>query len=935
MRIIFCLLLCLSFSIFAVTPGNSPDYEMEMDAGSPHHDTLFVNEMGDTLTRGQLDSMSATLAIDTLPVLKSFIKASYPFEALKKGLEGIVLFDLFVSDSGKVDSAKVVKGLLPEFDSSAIHAVRQFNFSPARAHGKSVPVIVQYEYRFSVDEEVKAIERYTNLSGLLLEKGTRTPIRDAMVVASIKDSSADTSLHVPWSIYLKRIGSFEGQYLEQGKLVTTTDSLGRFSFQSLPSGKVTLTFPVAGYVSDSVTESLEHGKALTVEYRLERLAYNEYEIVVYGKMEKKEVAKNSLSLAEVKRVPGFGGDAVKVVQALPGVARASFASGQIIVRGSGNGDTRYFLDGVDIPVLFHFGGLRSTYNSDALSAIDLYPGGFNVRYGGCVGGVVEIKGRPAKTDRWHGNVDVNLIDASFLGEGPLSKTLSLMITGRRSYIANVLNAGLKAFGIVLPMTVVPYYWDGVARLDYNPSKADRMFATAFLMQDKMRFIISQVRGGSSDVSDARDALSQDLQAYKAIFGWDHSFDSDTKNELRFSLSHGTQNFNIFGFARMDFLSNGPYIRDQLIRSISDKLNVIAGMDMMAQKVNYTLDILSASGPTRSISSSWFSDIGGYTLAEYKPLKTLVLTPGLRYDYFTELSKGEPSIRFTTRWNYKPKHTLKFAGGTYSQPPQPMGQAIDSVWGNPDLPPTRGRQAVIGYEYQWTDLISADIQTYYNTQNCIPMSAGDAKRPGTDKSYNYLPDQEGRMYGLEVMLRHDPGTRFFGWIAYSLSRSERRSPRPDNSSGGGASATNLNRAWDPNAWNLFSKDQTHNLQLVGSWRLPKNWETGFRLRYVTGNPATPVLGYTEKKYEYNSDYGYYVDLKGKPLSERMGPFFQLDVRVDKKFVYKSWLLSTYLDIQNLNYFVYNSPEFYSYSYDASDRQTIGGIIIPSIGVRAEF
>jgi TonB family protein len=922
------LLIFLSFPAFAA-PG----------------DTLFITETGDTVTKAQLDSLQKIEAVEKLPELKEFIKAEYPARELKSGVEGSVLLELFVSDSGRVDSARVSKSLVPAMDTAALRAVKRFRFTPALAGNKPVPVIVQYQYVFSIRDEVKAIEQYVNLKGLLREKGTRSPVKDGMVVAVFPDTASDTAIKIPWSAYLSKIGSFTGQYVESGKLVTSTDSLGNFIFQSLPAGPVLLTFPIAGYRADRVPEIIERGKSKEVEYRLEKLNYNEYEIVVYGKIEKQEVAKSTLTLSEVKRIPGFGGDAVKVVQALPGVARASFISGDVIVRGSGNGDTRYFLDGVQIPLLFHFGGLRSTYNSDALSSIDLYPGGFNARYGSAIGGIVEIKGRPAKTDRWHGNVDINMIDASFLTEGPVTSKLSLMVTARRSYIANVAAFIIKQMGIYLPMTVVPYYWDAVARLDYRPAKGDHMFLTAFLIEDKMEFITQRVRGGSTEVSSAKNTLSADITAQMLLYGWDRDISDRLKNELRFSLNRGTTDFNFFSFARANMTSNGPYVRDQLSYQWTDHVTLNAGLDMKADSIDYRLNMLSAQGAVRSGGRNLFSDLGGYTLADIRPVKTLSIMPGLRYDYYTEVSDGGPSLRLTARYQYRPGHALKGALGTYNQSPiystnqsaaySSVGQAIDSVWGNPDLPITKARQAVLGYEYQITDLISLDAQAYYNRQYQIPMNGGDSISLKTGKNINFLPDQEGRMYGLELMLRHNQGEHFFGWISYSLSRSERRSPRPDNPDMGGGSSSNLVRAWDPKAWHIFGKDQTHNLQLVGSWRLSRGWETGLRVRYVTGNPETPQLGYTSGRYEYDAESGRYVDLFGTVNSDRMGPFFQIDARVDKKFVYRSWIFSLYLDVQNVNYFLYNSPETYDYNYDSSERQTIGGIIIPSLGIRAEF
>ncbi|MCP5066211.1 MAG: hypothetical protein GY946_06545, partial [bacterium] len=180
---------------------------------------------------------------------------------------------------------------------------------------------------------------------------------------------------------------------------------------------------------------------------------------------------------------------------------------------------------------------------------------------------------------------------------------------------------------------------------------------------------------------------------------------------------------------------------------------------------------------------------------------------------------------------------------------------------------------------------------------------------------------------ELMLRRAQGNRFFGWLSYSWSRSERRFPRkPDFGIVGD---------WNPENWVLSIYDQTHHFEAVGSWNLGSKWSTGLRMRYVTGNPDTPYLGYTSDQYEWNADSGEYLGLMGNYRSERQDPFFQVDWRVDKKFVYRNWIMSVYLDLQNLNYFFYNSPELYHYNFDYSERSTVGGIFLPTLGFRADF
>ena len=120
-------------------------------------------------------------------------------------------------------------------------------------------------------------------------------------------------------------------------------------------------------------------------------------------------------------------------------------------------------------------------------------------------------------------------------------------------------------------------------------------------------------------------------------------------------------------------------------------------------------------------------------------------------------------------------------------------------------------------------------------------------------------------------------------------------------------------------------------MLGSWHLKRDWDVGFRARYVTGKPETPV-----DSAEFVANFGgYYVPIYGDVNSVRIKPFFQVDIRVDKKFVYDKWMFSLYLDIQNLSYFLYKSPEFTVYNYNYKQKQTVSNIFFPALGFRAEF
>lgn len=644
--------------------------------------------------------------------------------------------------------------------------------------------------------------------------------------------------------------------------------------------------------------------------------YELEDLVVTESLPEREVTRQELSRDEIRLLPGFGGDAIKSVQALPGVARPSmFDQGAIVVRGSGQFDTRYYLDGIDIPLLFHYGGVKSTYNSMSLSSVDLYPGGFNTRYGGCVGGVVEIKGRPGRAGSWRKVVDVSLLDSSILAEGPLGDDFALLINARRSYAGEVVNAALSGNDDV-SMAVVPYYWDLVGRLDWWPDGDDHLFLTVFAAKDRMQLIFPDESEGSSDVTEATDAIDFDLYFDRTILGWDRDFNPDLRNELRACYGNSNDSGHVFGFFR--FRSEVPLfqLRDELSWRLSDRVKARAGLDMVWAPVDYEVEVV---GWPVSLEKMTFSDHAAYANAELHLGDRLLLTPGLRYDRYRHLDEGEPSLRLTGRYHLNDAHTLTGAVGTYNQGPSPIGHSTDPIYGNPALPPTVATHVTLGDEWRVSRRLNAKVEAYYNTQDRIPAFTDSL-------DLNFLPDTDGRMFGLEMMLRYNPTDRFFGWLSYSLTRSERRyarRPGPDIED------------WSPGDWLPFEYDQTHHLEAVGSWNLKSDWTVGGRLIFVSGNPVTPIRSYGGGAYEFDADTGSYVPVSGAYLSDRLDPYVRLDTRVERRFGGWGADWSLYLDVQNANYFVYNSPEGYVYNYDYSRRKEYGWIILPALGLKVEF
>jgi len=301
--------------------------------------------------------------------------------------------------------------------------------------------------------------------------------------------------------------------------------------------------------------------------------------------------------------------------------------------------------------------------------------------------------------------------------------------------------------------------------------------------------------------------------------------------------------------------------------------------------------------------------GAYAEAELTPIKGLRVVPGGRVDYDDDLDQWAPSVRLNARYDvYRAgdvRTTVKGGSGTFRQ--RPTFQETDAVFGSRGLRFNRATHHTVGVEQAFTRSVELSVDGYYKELTEL------VSRLPTPSGNEYKNTGSGDVVGAEVLLRYKPDGKFFGWLAYSLSRSERRlSPDYDKT--------------------LFQYDQTHVLTAVGSYVIGRGWQVGARFRLVSGPLYTPCAGIGAT---LDASSAAYVCNGGAPTySERLPMFHQLDARVDKTWTFTAWKLSAYLDVQNV--YSRQNAEDVSYNFDFSKKTYQKGLpIIPSLGLRGEF
>jgi TonB family protein len=828
-------------------------------------------------------------ALTRAPAVIEPVTPEYPEAARAAGLSAEVLLELDVSAEGRVLHARVARPAGGGFDEAALAAGRRLRFSPAEIDGKPAAVTVEYRFRFEAPPPAPPPRALAVLRGVVLERGTREPVAGVLVTAG------DRSAH--------------------------TDGEGRFELGGLAPGKQAVAVADPTYRRFETEETLEAGKAVEVRYYLRREALGPYEAVVVGERDKKEVTSVSVTSGELSRVAGVSGDTVKVVQNLPGVARAPGGFGLLVVRGGNPTDTRVYVDGVEVPNVFHFGGLTSIVPGEMVESVDFEAGNFGVRYGRATGGRVDLRTRDPGTKRLHLVADGNLYHALAMAEGPVGENLSVAIGVRRSYADAIINAAASTSDS-FSISVAPRYYDYQAKVTWRPGPDDTLRLSTFGSDDRM-----ELTGVDTGGTERPDRFRFGNAFVQATASWEHRFSEAARSRVSVAQGYIDSATQLGSFGRENDQFHITSLRAEVSRDLGEAFRLAAGVDARflpasSLRLEYPPipspnQIPSPDPPkVRTHLRLTGLEAGAWTEAEWRPLAGLVVVPGLRVERETVLgSMTWVDPRLSARYSPWEGTTFKGGAGLYHQPPQPVYQTRE--WGNPSVHQEGAWHYMVGLEQRLAGQLTLDLQLYAKRlfDLVLPTSA-IVVQDGRPVPQRYDNGGTGSSRGAEVLLRWNPSGRFFGWLAYSLSRSVRDQQVVGGTIMPGGEAF----------------DQPHNLTALGTVELPEIWDglsAGFRVRFTTGNPYRRTVTAL-----YDADADLYQPVQELSPGGRVPAFFQLDLRVDKRWTWRTWILSAYLEVQNATN--RKNPEDVTYSYDYSQRGWVTGLpLFPSFGIRAEY
>lgn len=621
------------------------------------------------------------------------------------------------------------------------------------------------------------------------------------------------------------------------------------------------------------------------------------EVVVESRREVPHVSAQILDRERVEKVPGTYGDPIRLIQSLPGVAATpefSPNAGDIAVRGADPSETRVFLDGVEVPYLFHFQQYASVFHTRLLDEMAFYPSTFGAPYGDATGAIVWTQSRQPDTERLHGGIDWSTIMAGGYITAPVGPGV-VSASARRSY-ADLRESESDQY------TLWPVFWDYLARYDQDLGSTQHHAAlTVFGAGDHYgRYV------GDTALLDPLEQEANPELAFNRSF---HAVslrlsDSFERLELRTSLAlvHDDWRAELAAESSQRRREDYGWLRNDAMFTLGERRRLATGLELKVNALVRQTDSqrfvpeIADEAPLIAFGAPVDERMVGVHAATWiEPaieLGPATLRPGLRVqaDSLSQNLLFDP--RLSARVPLGEVLTLEAAAGRYSQ--APSGDALSPVTGDPGLEAGWSDSAQLGVEFVIQERWEVGVEGWGKQLTNVVV-----ERPGEPAEA-----VNGTAWGVEFTSRYRMRERFFSWASLTIGHAER----------GGVP---------------FDYDQPFAVALVGSWDINTRWNAGLRYRYAKGLPYTPIEGGV-----YNGDADRYDPVLGDTNAARLPDVQKLDAHLEYSFPLRTWTLVAYLEAGYVP--KANNGMYTVYSYDYSQQALVAGPgFLPLVGLRADL
>lgn len=738
----------------------------------------------------------------------------------------------------------------------------------------------------------------------------------------------------------------------------STDANGNFLITQVPPGIYRLQASFLGYKTELTPEYRVNHVTPYVQIELEEENASLNEVVVtaspFQKVPESPVSLRVIGLQEIEKAPGANRDISKVVQNYPGVAFSPIGyRNDLIVRGGGPSENRFYLDGVEIPNINHFstqgasGGPVGLIDADLIRSVKFYSGAFPADKGNALSSVLDFSLRD-------GDMERNSLKAT-LGASEVSLSSNGHIGNKTSYLVSVRQSYLQALFKILGLPFLPAYTDASfkikTRFDSHNELTllglggiDRMKLNLGIEGEDAEYMLSYLPEINQETYTVGGVYRHYSQRHVQSIVLSQSYLNNRNVKYRDNDESSEENLTL----RLGSIEQETKLRMENTSSWS-VWKVKAGFDLNYSRYKSNEYHKVFANALREYD--YHTDLslwrwGMFASVDYAaPDKSFTASMGVRTDgnnYSDKMKElwRQLSPRLSVSYRLIEGLTLSGHVGLYYQLPSYTALGFKGEEGeyvNRHLDYISVSQESLGLSWTPNENMELSVEGFYKLYGHMPFSLSD-QIPLSCKGNDYgtignealSSEAKGRSYGVELM---------FKWLLtqklnLSSSLTIFKSEFKDGEQG----------SYVPSAW-----DNRFILNMSGTYNFPKHWSLGAKVSCIGGSPYTPYDVEKSSLVEaWNVQGRAYYDYS-RYNQERLPVFGQLDVRVDKTFYLKKCMLGFYLDIQNITASKLRQPDalmstgqIENPSAPLSEQRYVmksirqeSGTLLPTLGITFEY